>query len=85
MPPTLMPWFKAFTIKPTASKEFISVIKIEGKEICVVKREEKIFAFQNHCPHAGGALCAGWLEDGMIVCPNHHYKYDLESGKGQGS
>jgi nitrite reductase/ring-hydroxylating ferredoxin subunit len=79
-----MPWFKAFTIKPTASEEFIAMIKIEGKEICVVKTLNKIHAFQNRCPHAGGPLCEGWLEEEKIVCPYHHRKFDLETGKGQG-
>lgn len=78
-------WSKAFTLKPTASEEFITAIKVEGKEICVVKTIDKIHAFQNRCPHAGGSLCAGWLENGMIVCPTHHYRYDLETGRGQGT
>lgn len=80
-----MPWIKAFTLKPTAGEEFITSITIEGRKICVVRCFDKIHAFRNACPHAGGPLCEGWLDDGMIVCPYHHHKFDMETGKGYGT
>ena len=35
---------------------------------------------QNTCPHEGGQLSAGWIEDGAVVCPLHGYKFDLTNG-----
>ncbi len=78
-----MQWHKAFTLRSSPQESFIKRIKIDGKEICVVKNSDRIFAFQNKCPHAAGELCNGWLSEGMIVCPVHHRKFNMETGQGQ--
>lgn len=34
------------------------------------------------CPHAGGSLSAGRVQDGCIVyCPWHHWPFRLENGR----
>lgn len=33
-----------------------------------------------HCPHEGGALAGGEVHDGCIVCPVHHWPWDLRTG-----
>jgi nitrite reductase/ring-hydroxylating ferredoxin subunit len=80
-----MPWYHALTLKPGHDEDFILLAKIEGREACIVKTRGKTYAFQNRCPHAGGSLCNGWLEEGHIVCPNHHFKFEMETGKGHGN
>lgn len=32
------------------------------------------------CPHAGGPLGGADVRDGMIVCPIHHWPWDLKTG-----
>ena len=41
--------------------------------LCVAKLNGKIFALDNECPHDGGPLGEGELEDGKVVCPWHGY------------
>lgn len=33
---------------------------------------------QNACPHAGGNLSAGRIDDGIVTCPWHEWSFDLD-------
>ena len=60
----------------------IAVIGLNGKNICVGKFEDRLFAFAFKCPHAGGNLSEGYIDGlGNIVCPLHRYKYNMENGR----
>lgn len=55
--------------------------KIGSAKICLLKRGDAIDAFQNKCPHAGGSLSEGWVENDSIVCPVHRHKFDIKNGR----
>jgi nitrite reductase/ring-hydroxylating ferredoxin subunit len=55
-------------------------VRVNQEEIAVFKYQGRLCAMQNACPHEGGQLSAGWIEDGAVVCPLHGYKFDLTSG-----
>lgn len=58
------------------------LIRAGNKEICVVRRDETLYAFQNECPHMGEKLHTGkvnYLKE--IVCPLHAYRFNLLSGE----
>jgi nitrite reductase/ring-hydroxylating ferredoxin subunit len=51
----------------------------------VVRRDNAVFAYQNHCPHAGHPL--NWQPDDFltedetaIICASHGAMYDIASG-----
>lgn len=48
--------------------------------ICLGKFEGKYFALNNHCPHQGGPLGEGLIEDGFVRCPWHGYEYAPADG-----
>ena len=56
------------------------LVRVNNDEIAVFKHNGQLCAIQNACPHEGGQLSAGWIEDGAVVCPLHRYKFDLTSG-----
>ncbi len=56
------------------------LLRVSNQEIAVFKYQGKLCALQNNCPHQGGQLSAGWIEDGAAVCPLHGYRFDLTSG-----
>ncbi|MBS1645691.1 MAG: Rieske (2Fe-2S) protein [Bacteroidetes bacterium] len=57
-------------------------VELSGKLICILLREEQVFAFAARCPHAGGRLCEGRIDGkGNIVCPVHHYKFHPKTGR----
>jgi len=58
------------------------VVAIGDREIAVFNLGERIFAIANHCPHKNGPLADGMLSGGVVVCPLHARKFDLETGKG---
>ncbi len=55
--------------------------KANGKKICVARYATQLYAFGAKCPHAGGPLGAGTLNDqGQVVCPWHRFGFDLKTG-----
>ena len=60
---------RADEIKEGAAK----LVRVKNEEIAVFKHQGKLCALQNICPHQGGQLSAGWIEDGAAVCPLHGY------------
>lgn len=75
-----MKWIKLNIELPEGN--FVKMIKLEGRKLCLVRHERKLHVVQNGCPHAGGILSGGWCKNGNIVCPIHRYEYNLETGKG---
>ena len=57
----------------------IAVVEVNNKKICLGKFNETVFAFAYKCPHAGGLLADGFIDNlGNVVCPLHRYKYDMK-------
>lgn len=57
-------------------------IRVEDKRYCLARFEDKYYAMQNNCPHAGAALGGGWCDSkGNIVCPVHRIAFDIKTGK----
>lgn len=51
------------------------------KKITVSRYKGKMQACAYTCPHAGGVLSDGHIDAlGNIVCPLHHYRFNLENG-----
>lgn len=60
----------------------LTEITVSGKTICLVKKENQIFACTQKCPHAGGHLADGYIDiQGNIVCPLHRYRFNPETGR----
>jgi nitrite reductase/ring-hydroxylating ferredoxin subunit len=56
-------------------------VEVEGLRIAVFNQDGAIFALTGRCPHANGALGLGWIEDGEAVCPLHHWRFKLATGR----
>src|SRR5687768_613656 len=56
-------------------------VEIDGFQLAVFLHEQNIFVIDNNCPHAGGNLAGGFVEDGCAVCPWHYWAFRLESGE----
>ena len=60
----------------------LSEWEVDGKKICFSLFKEKLCATSLKCPHAGGNLSHGYVDNtGNIVCPLHRYKFSLQTGK----
>jgi nitrite reductase/ring-hydroxylating ferredoxin subunit len=60
----------------------LTEVAVGSRRVGLLKRKEVIYAFAATCPHAGTALCNGWLDAmGRIVCPEHKYRFDPANGR----
>lgn len=73
--------------------EFRSVCKVsdivegEGKTVAVgarlialFRQEGNIFAIDDVCPHMGASLAGGHVEEGIVTCPWHAWRFRLTDG-----
>ena len=59
----------------------VGAIRAVSKNVCIARPEEHEFvAVSRYCPHTGGDLTGGWIDDGKIVCPLHSLTFDCTTG-----
>jgi nitrite reductase/ring-hydroxylating ferredoxin subunit len=58
----------------------IKLVNIKGQEIAVYNVDNKIYATQNKCLHEKGPLNEGSLDNNIVMCPWHGWRYDVEDG-----
>ena len=69
-------YLTAFRVKP------FLVIHLMGKPVAVFKRSDgTLFAWEMACTHQGADLTKGILEGGVVTCPRHGRRFDLETGE----
>jgi len=42
---------------------------------------DRVRVIDDTCPHAGGSLSAGQVDEGCVYCPWHAWPFDLETGQ----
>ncbi len=52
--------------------------------LCMTRHEGRYGALDNRCPHQGGPLGEGSIENGLLRCPWHGWDYDPLTGKAPG-
>jgi nitrite reductase/ring-hydroxylating ferredoxin subunit len=55
-----------------------------GIDLVVVRTSTGLRAFEGRCPHQGALLGEGELDGGPLVCGNHGWRFDVESGRRDG-
>jgi len=58
----------------------LNVFAINNRDILVGRRNGKLFACSNSCPHRGASLSKGHFNGNNIVCYMHGYEYNLFTG-----
>jgi nitrite reductase (NADH) small subunit len=59
------------------AKEFFGA----GRALCIVNLNGEIYALDNICPHWGGPLGRGRIENGRLRCPWHGWEFDPRTGE----
>jgi nitrite reductase/ring-hydroxylating ferredoxin subunit len=66
---------------PVAGEAVIIVQEVDGKKICFTRFQGELYAFAYKCPHAGGIMADGFIDErGNVVCPLHRYKFSIRNG-----
>lgn len=60
-------------------------VEIGGFQLGVFLDQGAVYVTDNTCPHAGGNLSQGWIDEGCIVCPWHLWPFHLTNGQLRGS
>lgn len=54
---------------------------VDGTEVAVYRlRDGTLRALAAVCPHRGGPLADGLVDERVVVCPLHGHTYDLSTG-----
>ncbi len=59
----------------------MKLVSVEGTPILLIKQQGQIYAVDNRCPHQGCGFSGGTLENGVIVCPCHDWRFNLRTGE----
>jgi nitrite reductase/ring-hydroxylating ferredoxin subunit len=54
--------------------------QVSGHPVILIKAKDAVFALDGTCPHRGGPLAEGFVQDGCIYCPWHGWGFHLGSG-----
>lgn len=67
---------------PDRVREGAGIVVNRGEvSLAVFRWQGQFYALDNECPHQGGPLGMGRVEDGCAVCPLHEWKFDLRTGR----
>ncbi len=55
-------------------------VECNGGQIAVFNINGEFFAIDNICPHKGGPLGDGTLDDDVVTCPWHGWKFSVKTG-----
>jgi len=56
-------------------------VEVGGFKLAVFLDQGAAYAIDNRCPHAGGSLSGGPVQDGHAVCPWHYWMFNLKNGQ----
>lgn len=73
-------WFAAARLDeiPEAG---VRALPVNGQKLLLFRRGAVVSCFQNACAHLGFPIHDGEIEDGIIACPHHGFRYDLATGE----
>jgi len=61
--------------------EGAKLISCRGRQIALINHQDQFYAIENRCPHKAGPLGLGAIKNGMITCPWHRFRFDLQTGR----
>lgn len=59
----------------------VRAMELGGAKLMLSRQGPVVACFENACAHLGLPLDAGLVENGIITCPYHDFRYDLATGE----
>lgn len=56
------------------------VVRAGRYDVALFNVAGNFYALENACPHQGGPIAEGWVEDLTVTCPWHAWCFDLRTG-----
>jgi pyruvate oxidase len=76
-------WRKALDVEELPEGR-VKAVTCENQTVCMTHFEGQFAALDNKCPHQGGPLGEGSIEEGLLRCPWHGWDFDPLTGKAPG-
>jgi UDP-MurNAc hydroxylase len=76
----LLAWLKFADAQALSAIEMYEKTRTNTETI-IVETPAGRYRIAKYCPHAGASMEKAVVEGSTIICSNHHYRYDLETGK----
>lgn len=64
------------------SRQAIQCIQLAEQQFVLIYLDDEFILLDNLCPHKAAALCDGELDGTVIICPWHHARFDIKTGRG---
>ncbi len=77
---TQLTWYRVADLDAVSPGRVMTVMA-GTHSVALANIEGKLGALCNHCPHQGGPLGEGTIEDGVLRCPWHGWDFDPLSGE----
>ena len=56
-------------------------LDLDGRSLALFHSGSHFYAIDNLCPHKGGPLAEGSLENGQVTCSWHAWTFDVRTGQ----
>lgn len=73
-------WHEVLSDKNELADERVMTVIAGHKELCLSNWKGKLTAMDNKCPHQGGPLGEGSIENGLLRCPWHGWDFCPHGG-----
>ena len=74
-----MPFVKAGSLAALKPNEAMEAV-LNGRPYAICNAGGEIHALDGNCPHRGGPVGQGAINEGRIVCPWHAWEFDCATG-----
>ena len=79
MTPTTLHWHKVAEPDDLPDGR-VRTVTVGTRSLALTRVGDRYGVLDNHCPHQGGPLGEGSIEQGLLRCPWHGYDYDPLTG-----
>lgn len=79
MNPIQREWHRLIGVDELADGR-VTTVQVGPHSLAVTRVGDRFAALDSHCPHQGGPLGEGTIEDGLLRCPWHGYDFDPLTG-----
>ena len=77
-------WHKVLNNKSELAENRVMTVEVGHTQVCLTHFKGTFTALTNKCPHQGGPLGEGSIENGLLRCPWHGWDFDPCGGDSDG-